>query len=48
MDKEGGYVNRPPILDGTNYDYGKAMMVAFLKSIESKTWKAIVKDGRSL
>jgi len=21
MDKEGGFVNRPPLLNGTNYDY---------------------------
>jgi len=21
MDKEGGFVNRPPLLDGSNYDY---------------------------
>ncbi|XP_050920063.1 uncharacterized protein LOC127137667 [Lathyrus oleraceus] len=23
MDKEGGFINRPPILDGSNYDYWK-------------------------
>jgi hypothetical protein len=43
MDKEGGLVNRPPILDDTNYDYLKARMIAFVKSIESKTWKAVIK-----
>jgi len=21
IDKEGGFVNRPPLLDGSNYDY---------------------------
>src|ERR1044072_4469694 len=41
--KEGGLVNIAPILDGTNYDYWKARMVAFLKSIDNKTRKAIVK-----
>ncbi|XP_057449186.1 uncharacterized protein LOC130740550 [Lotus japonicus] len=41
--KEGGSVNRPPIMDGTNYDYWKVRMTAFLKSIDHKTWKAIVK-----
>src|ERR1044072_5086066 len=41
--KEGGSVNRPPVLDGTNYDYWKARMTTFLKSIDNKTWKAIVK-----
>src|ERR1044072_1368422 len=41
--KEGGSVTRPPVLDGTNYDYWKARMTAFLKSIDNKTWRAIVK-----
>jgi hypothetical protein len=43
MDKEGGFVNGPPLLDGTNYDYWKSCMSDFLKSIDSKTWKAILK-----
>ena len=42
MDNEGN-VNKPPILDGTNYDYWKARMVAFMKSLDIKTWKAVVK-----
>jgi len=44
--QEEGSVNIPPILDGTNYDYSKARMIAFLKSMENKTWKAVVK-GRT-
>jgi hypothetical protein len=43
MDKEGGFVNRPPLLDGSNYDYWKSRMSAFFKSIYSKTWKAVLK-----
>jgi len=43
MDKEGGLVTRPPILDGTNYDYWKAHMVTFLKSMENNTWKEVIK-----
>ena len=43
MDKEGGFVNRPPLLDGLNYDYWKSYMSAFLKSIDSRTWKAVLK-----
>ncbi|MCH81386.1 gag-protease polyprotein, partial [Trifolium medium] len=43
MEKEGGYVNRPPLLDGDNYDYWKSRMVAFLKSVDSRTWKAVLK-----
>jgi len=41
---DGGSISRPPILDGTNYDYWKARMMAFFKSMDSKTWKVIIKD----
>ncbi|CAJ2654641.1 unnamed protein product [Trifolium pratense] len=44
MDKEGGLVSRPPLLVGaSNYDYWKSRMMAFLKSMDSKTWKAVLK-----
>lgn len=43
MDKEGGFVNRTPLLDGSNYDYWKSRMSVFLKSIDSRTWKAVLK-----
>ena len=43
MEREGGQVNRPPILNGSNYDYWKVHMADFLKSIESRTWKAVLK-----
>jgi hypothetical protein len=43
VDKEGGFVNRPPLLDGSNYDYWKSRMSAFLKSIDSKTRKAVLR-----
>jgi len=36
-------VNRPPLLDGSNYDYWKSRMSAFLKSIDSRTCKAVLK-----
>ena len=39
-------MNGPPIMDGTNYDYWEARMVVFLKSIDDKTWKAIVKGWK--
>jgi hypothetical protein len=42
MEKEGGFVNGPPLLDGTNYDYWKSRMVAFLKSIDAQVWRAIL------
>jgi len=41
MDKEGGFVNKPPMLDGSNYNYWKSCMSAFLKSIDRRTWKAV-------
>ncbi|GAU48935.1 hypothetical protein TSUD_373440 [Trifolium subterraneum] len=43
MDREGGYVTRPPLLDDSNYDIWKARMIAFLKSMDSRTWKAVLK-----
>jgi len=43
MDKEGGFVNKPPLLDGSNYDYWKSRMSALLKSIDIKTWKSVLK-----
>ncbi|GAU37844.1 hypothetical protein TSUD_57040 [Trifolium subterraneum] len=43
MDKEGGYVTRPPLLDDSNYDIWKARMIAFLKSVDSRSWKAVLK-----
>ncbi|PNX88617.1 gag-protease polyprotein [Trifolium pratense] len=44
MDKEGGLVSRPPLLVGaSNYDYWKSRMMTFLKSMDSKTWKAVLK-----
>ena len=42
--KEGGSVQRPPLLDGTNYSYWKARMKAFIKSMDEKAWMAILID----
>ena len=36
-------MNRPPLLEGSNYDYWKSRMSTFLKSLDSRTWKAILK-----
>jgi hypothetical protein len=41
--KVGGFINKPLILDGTNYEYWKARMVAFLKFMDRKTWKVVIK-----
>ena len=43
MDKDGGYSNRPPMLDGSNYDDWKPRMIAFLRSLDSKVWRAVNK-----
>ena len=43
MNKERGFVNRPPILDGMKHDYWKACMVGFIKSIDNMAWKYVVK-----
>jgi len=43
MEKEVGQFNRPPIQGGSNYDYWKVHMIAFLKSIYNKTWKVVIK-----
>jgi hypothetical protein len=48
MDKEGGFVNIPQLLDGSNYDYWKSKMCAFLKSIDIHTWKAFLKGWEHL
>ncbi|GAA0150187.1 hypothetical protein LIER_37076 [Lithospermum erythrorhizon] len=40
--KEGGSITLPPVLDRTNYVYRKARMIAFLKSLDTSTWKAIL------
>lgn len=44
--KDGGLVNKPYTLDDTNYDYWKAIMVVFLKSIGNKTWKVVIKGWK--
>ena len=39
---EGCATNKPPLLDGTNYGYWKARMMAFLKSLDLNCWKAVM------
>eukprot|EP00268_Persea_americana_P010440 TRINITY_DN14247_c1_g1_i3.p1 TRINITY_DN14247_c1_g1~~TRINITY_DN14247_c1_g1_i3.p1 ORF type:complete len:222 (-),score=14.17 TRINITY_DN14247_c1_g1_i3:2719-3384(-) len=45
--REGTSTNKSPLLNGTNYAYWKAGMVAFLKAIDLKVWKFAV-NGYSL
>ena len=42
MDKEESILNRPLVLDGSNYEFWKVRMIAFLKT-DAKAWKAVVK-----
>ena len=42
--REGTSTNKHLLLDGSNYAYWKARMVAFLKSIDLKVWKSAVND----
>ena len=37
-----GSMYHPPVLDGSNYGYWKTRMSAFMKSLDSKTWKAVI------
>src|ERR1043165_9220007 len=46
MDKEGGFGGRPPILDGANYEYWKPRMIAFLRSVDIKAWRAADKGWK--
>ena len=36
-------MNRPLILDGSNYDLWKPRMEAYIKSLDNRAWKAILK-----
>ena len=46
MDKEEGFVNRPHILYGSNCDYWKPRMVDFLKYLDNRAWKAVLKGWK--
>lgn len=39
--REGNLTIRPHVLNESNYAYWKARMTAFLKSIDSKSWKVV-------
>ncbi|CAM8902503.1 unnamed protein product [Rhodiola kirilowii] len=41
--KEGQSITRPPLLEGSNYATWKPVMRSFLKSLDEKAWKAILK-----
>lgn len=46
--KDGRSVNRPLVLNDTNYDYWKGKMVASFKSMDNKTWKVVIKGWKHL
>ncbi|CAM8895232.1 unnamed protein product [Rhodiola kirilowii] len=41
--KEGQSITRPPLLKGSNYATWKPVMRSFLKSLDEKAWKAVLK-----
>ncbi|CAM8929008.1 unnamed protein product [Rhodiola kirilowii] len=41
--KEGQTITRPPLLEGSNYATWKPVMRSFLKSLDEKAWKAVLK-----
>ncbi|CAM8883259.1 unnamed protein product [Rhodiola kirilowii] len=41
--KEGQSITRPPLLEGSNYATWKPVMRSFLKSLDERAWKAILK-----
>ena len=43
--KEGGST-RCPLLDGMNYDYWKARIGGFIKSIDKKAWRLFLQGWK--
>ncbi|CAM8999026.1 unnamed protein product [Rhodiola kirilowii] len=41
--KEGQSITRPPLLDGSNFATWKPVMRSFLKSLDEKAWKAVLR-----
>ncbi|CAM8908305.1 unnamed protein product [Rhodiola kirilowii] len=41
--KEGQSITRPPLLEGSNYATWKPVMRSFLKSLDEKALKAVLK-----
>ena len=39
-------MNRPSILDGSNYDYWKPRIISFLKSLHNRAWKVVLKGWK--
>lgn len=39
--KEGGSIVRPPLFDGTSYDYWKMRMTSFIRSVEEAAWSFV-------
>ncbi|KAG9442457.1 hypothetical protein H6P81_018311 [Aristolochia fimbriata] len=40
--KDGGSSTHPPLLEGTNYPYWKARMIAYIKSIDEDAWLSVL------
>ena len=42
MDAINSSVNRPPVLDGSNYHYWKIRIRTYIKSIKVRAWKSVL------
>ena len=45
--QEGHSTSRPPLFDGTNYDYWKNRMMIFLQAIDDDMWE-IIEEGATI
>ncbi|XP_057790804.1 uncharacterized protein LOC131007909 [Salvia miltiorrhiza] len=41
LQREGGSVVRPPLLDGSNYIYWKMRMTSFIRAVDENAWTAV-------
>ena len=42
LQREGGSLARPPVLDGTNYAYWKQIMEIYLTAIDERVWQCVL------
>ncbi|TYK25838.1 gag-pol polyprotein [Cucumis melo var. makuwa] len=42
MIRKGPSTSRPLVLDSKNYSYWKPHMISFLKTLDGRSWRAIV------
>ena len=42
LQREGGSLAHPPVLDGTDYAYWKQMMEIYLTTIDKRVWQCVL------